>query len=529
MLAMMVSIVWSGLQANSDNWQHNVSYLIVPALSNTLLLLLGNWCITLPLGVGLAWLVSRFDFYGRYYFERLFIVPIAIPPYVLAFILLDTFAFSGRLNYQLALWGIRLEVEANSVVFVILAISMVTFPYIYLLCRSSFKHLQSSQLERAKLLGLSEWQVFRRLALPTSLPAIVAGAALVGMETLADFGTVSSFNFDTLTTLIYRTWFSLFDIEGAMKLASLLLGLVLISALLYQFFRSKRQRFNVHHNQPNRLVRLPLPGQWQIVAISFCALVLLCSFVLPILVLLWMLWQQPSIMHSIYASVPALLNSASLAILAALLMVVVSSALVLLDYQLEYAIDDARIRRRSPKSFLYATALQLSSMGYALPGTVLAIALYSCVLLLSQFINTVFASDWQLSELLNQSIIGLLLIYLLRFLAISNNTLAATLFRLSPNVWQSSQLFPVSQATLLRLVYWRYLRLPALSALVFVFVEVIKEMPGTLMLRPFGWDTLAVQIFGLTQEAEWTRAALPSLLLIMLSMSAVFFLLKNDH
>ena len=539
-LAIVATMLATALTSESSSWEHIVDFLLVDAFTNTIWLVIGNWVVTLPIGVGLAWLVCRYDFHGRYWFERLFIVPIAIPPYVLAFILVDIFDFTGNINQQLADLGIVFKVNAHSVFFVILSMSLVCFPYCYLLVRASFQQLQTSQLERAKLLGLSEWQIFWRIAIPLTLPAIFAAAALIGMESMADFGVVSTLNYDTLSTLIYKSWLGLFDPQAATRVALILLAVVLANGLIYAYLKSHRKHFNPHQNQLNRLQRVPLFGLVNGLACGVCSAILLFSFVLPVMALCYLALLQANWAVAIVEAIQPLLKTILLGVVSAMLIVVVSLFLVS-NHFFSVLQNDVQGHQKQTlfngffngvfnksvhlkiKSLLY----ELTSIGYAMPAIVLAIALYLLAIWLTGVADQL---GWSvnITAILNHTIIGILMLYLIRFLAVSHKTLSSAIFRISPSMLDSVKVFKVHRLKMLSSVFGHLLRLPILSALILVFVEVIKEMPGTLMLRPLGWDTLAVKIFGYTQEAQWSQAAIPSLMLLMLNFLAVFVILAHD-
>nr|WP_288355582.1 iron ABC transporter permease [uncultured Pseudomonas sp.] len=496
--------IWSHL------WQTQLPRLI----GNTVALVVGVGVGVTLLGVSLAWLTSLCEFPGRRWLDWALMLPFAIPAYVLAFVFVGLLDFSGPLQTLLREWlgsGIRFP-RVRSTAGVIIVLVLVFYPYVYLLARNAFLAQGKGLTEAARTLGLTPLQAFWRVALPVARPAIGAGLALALMETLADFGAVSVFNFDTFTTAIYKTWYGFYSLGSAAQLACLLLFAVML--VLYGERRARGAvRPSVERSRSGALYRLT--GLRALAASAWCLLVFACAFVIPVLQLVVWCWQRGRfdlderylalIQHTLY-----------LGALAALITVAVALLL-------------AFARRQAPNRLMGAT-VGLANLGYALPGSMLAVAI---MLAFSTLDNGVVIplSKWlggAGKALLLGSLGALLLAYLIRFLAVAHGPLETSLARIRPSLAQASRSLGVGGLPLFGRVYLPLLMPGVLTAALLVFVDVLKEMPATLLMRPFGWDTLAVRIFEMTSEGEWARAALPALTLVLVGLLPVILLIRRS-
>lgn len=503
---------WHAVDA--EIWSHLWDTQMPRLLGNTLTLLLGvGFGVTL-LGVSLAWLTSLCEFPGRRWLDWALMLPFAIPAYVLAFVFVGLLDFAGpvqSLLRELFGSGLRLP-RVRSTGGVIIVLVLVFYPYVYLLARSAFLAQGKGLMEAARVLGQSPWQAFWRVALPMARPAIGAGLALAMMETLADFGAVSVFNFDTFTTAIYKTWYGFFSLSSATQLASLLL-----LAVMLVVYGERRARGAVRpgNERPRGAALYRLRGVRALAASAWCGLVFLCAFVIPVAQLLVWFWQRGRfdlderytglILHTLYLGGSAALITVACAILLA-------------------------FARRLVPSRTMGAAVGLANLGYALPGSVLAVS----IMLAFSYLDRVLViplSSWlggAGKPLLLGSLAALLLAYLVRFMAVAFGPLESSLARIRPSLPEAARSLGVSGAQLFLRVYLPLLLPGVLSAALLVFVDVLKEMPATLLMRPFGWDTLAVRIFEMTSEGEWTRAALPALTLVLVGLLPVIGLIRRS-
>ena len=515
LVVMPISVLllsWHSI--DREIWGHLLDTQMPRLLGNTLTLVVGVGLGVTLLGVSLAWLTSLCEFPGRRWLDWALMLPFAIPAYVLAFVFVGLLDFAGPVQTLLREWfgsGLRLP-RIRSTGGVIIVLVLVFYPYVYLLARSAFLAQGKGLMEAARVLGQSPWQSFWRVALPMARPAIGAGVALALMETLADFGAVSVFNFDTFTTAIYKAWEGFFSLTSAAQLASLLLLVVML--LLY----AERRARGANHASSERArvaALYRLTGLKAALACAWCGLVFACAFVIPLMQLLAWCWQRGRLdLDERYLGF--ILHTLYLGLVAAVLTVAVALLL-------------AFARRLAPGRTIGA-AVSLANLGYALPGSVLAVSIMLAFSYLDREL-VVPASQWLGGTgrpLLLGSLGALVLAYLIRFIAVAYGPLENTLAKVRPSLPEAARSLGISGVLLFWRVYLPLLRPGVLSAALLVFVDVLKEMPATLLMRPFGWDTLAVRIYGLTSEGEWARASLPALTLVLVGLLPVIGLIKRS-
>jgi len=507
-------LLLSWAEIDREIWSHLWDTQMTRLLGNTLVLVGGVGAGVTVLGVSLAWLTSLCEFPGRRWLDWALMLPFAVPAYVLAFVFVGLLDFSGPVQTLLREWfgsGLRLP-RVRSTGGVITVLVLVFYPYVYLLARTAFLAQGRGLTEAARVLGLSPLAAFWRVALPMARPAIGAGLALAIMETLADFGTVSVFNFDTFTTAVYKTWYGFYSLSSATQLASLLLLFVMLVLLGERYSRG---RSGVPNERPRGAALYRLHGWKAFAASAWCLLVFACAFVIPVLQLLVWVWQKGRFdLDERYGGL--ILHSLYLGGFAAVLTVAVALLL-------------AFARRVSPTPAV-RSAVGIANLGYALPGSVLAVAIMLAFSWLDNHavIPLSSALGGAGKPLLLGSIGALLVAYLIRFMAVAYNPLEGALARIRPSLPEASRSLGVGGAGLFLRVYLPLLVPGALSAALLVFVDVLKEMPATLLMRPFGWDTLAVRVFEMTSEGEWARAALPALTLVLVGLFPVIGLIRRS-
>ncbi len=495
-------------------WSHLWDTQMTRLISNTAILIAGVGIGVTLLGVSLAWLTSLCEFPGRRWLDWALMLPFAIPAYVLAFVFVGLLDFSGPVQTLMREWfgsGISFP-RVRSTGGVITVFTLVFYPYVYLLARTAFLAQGKGFMEAARVLGLSPWQAFWRVALPVARPAIGAGVALALMESLADFGAVSVFNFDTFTTAIYKTWYGFFSLSSATQLASLLL--LFVAVLLFAEQRA-RGAIRPSNERPRGKALYVLRGWKGVLAATWCGLVFLCAFVIPVLQLLAWFWQRGRfdlderytalITHTLYLG----LMAAALTVSAALLLA---------------------FAKRMTATRRMRALVGFANLGYALPGSVLAVAIMLAFSYLDEH-AVIPLSTWLGGAgrpILLGSLSALLLTYVIRFMAVAHGPLEGALARIKPSLPEASRSLGVSGIGLFRRVYLPLLLPGSLSAALLVFVDVLKEMPATLLMRPFGWDTLAVRIFEMTSEGEWARASLPALTLVAVGLLPVILLIRRS-
>ncbi|CAA0079930.1 Sulfate transport system permease protein CysW [Zhongshania aliphaticivorans] len=512
-LAPILVVVVSWGSAQTDVWQHLIATQLSSLLFNTLVLLIGVGVLVSLLGIGLAWFTVMCDFPGRSWFEWLLMLPMAVPAYVMAFVILGVFDFGGPLQSFLRLqFGQQYgSMDVRNAFTVIVVFSLVLYPYVYMLARSAFLSQSSDTTEAARVLGCSPWQAFYRVALPMARPAIVAGVSLALMETLADFGTVAVFNYDTFTTAIYKAWFGFFNIQAAAQLASILLLFVALTLFAERHSRGARRFVQGGRLQHRYRFQLKPVKAWAMTAM--CSLVLLVSFVMPVFQLLfWAVGEGAQQLNMRFFEL--LQHTVFLAGIAA--GITVFLALVL-----------AFNRRQVKRGGFFS----LAQLGYALPGSVLAVGIMLSFTFIDNQVLIPIQRFLGMSPVpvLIGSISTLLAAYWIRFLAVAGGPLESSLERIRPSLPEAARTLGASGGELVRRIYLPMLRPGLLTAMVLVFVDVMKEMPATLLLRPYGWDTLAVRIYEMTAEGHWQLAALPALALVAAGLIPVIISIRRSN
>ncbi len=495
-------------------WQHIRETLLFDLLRNTFWLVTGVATGSILLGVSLAWLTAVCEFPGRRFFTWALLLPLAMPAYVLAFVSLGLFDYAGPVQTWLRAWfgssSWFPDVRATGGVVTILTLSL--YPYVYLLSRNAFQTQGKRLLEAAESLGCGPWRAFFLVVLPMARPWIAGGALLVIMEALADFGAVSIFNYDTFTTAIYKAWFGFFSLPAAAQLASCLVLLVFFIIVAEQRMRS-RMRFS-EGRQSAKSERIPLKGWQRWLAFGYAFTVLGLAFLLPLLQLLrWSL----NIFHVEFTGryLALLWHSLFLGLSAALL---ICACALLLAYT-------ARRHADAPTRAL----VRIANLGYALPGTVLAVGIFIPVAALDNaVIDTARRIGIETGQIFQGTLLVMLIAYLVRFMAAGFKTIDGAMHRVTPSIDEAARLAGLRGLKLLGRVHLPILRSGLLTAFTLVFVDVMKEMPITLMTRPFGWDTLAVKIFELTSEGEWERAALPAVTLLLTGLVPIILLMRRS-
>lgn len=508
----VLALSWQSI--DMQIWSHLWDTQMPRLLGNTLTLVMGVGTGVTLIGVSLAWLTSLCEFPGRRWLDWALMLPFAIPAYVLAFVFVGLLDFAGPVQSLLREWfgsGLRLP-RVRSTGGVIIVLVLVFYPYVYLLARTAFLAQGKGLMEAARMLGQSPWQAFWRIALPVARPAIGAGVALALMETLADFGAVAVFNFDTFTTAIYKTWYGFFSLSSAAQLASLLL-----LAVMLVVYGERRARGQDHaaSERPRGQALYRLHGLKAWMASGWCALVFACAFVVPMVQLVVWCWQRGRFdLDERYREL--ILHTLYLGAMAALITVAVALLLVF-------------ARRQAPTPGIRA-GVALANLGYALPGSVLAVSLMLAFSFLDREL-VVPLSSWLGGAgrpLLLGSVAALLVAYLVRFIAVAYGPLESSLARIRPSLPQAARSLGVGGPRLFFKVYLPLLLPGTLSAALLVFVDTLKEMPATLLMRPFGWDTLAVRVFEMTSEGEWARASLPALTLVLVGLLPVIGLIRRS-
>ena len=522
-IALLISVpvlfVLSSLATPSGEiWRHLAQTVLLRYVLNSLGLMLGVGCGVVLLGVAGAWLVTMCQFPGRRVMEWALLLPLAAPAYILAYAYTEVLEFYGPVQTGLrAVFGWQGLQDywfppIRSLGGAIALLTLVLYPYVYLLVRVAFLEQSVCTLEASRSLGCTPWRSFWRVALPLARPAIAAGTALALMETLSDFGTVQFFGVDTFTTGIYRTWFGMGERPAASQLAALLLLFVLALVWAEQWFRRQSRYFQTHSRQ--QIARYPLLGWRGALALLVCLIPVLLGFVIPLALLLQLtindLGQLANPEFWTFAR-----NSLLLAAITAGLGVAI--ALVM-----------AYGARLNPSNGM-TLATRIAAMGYAIPGSVIAVGVLVPIGGLDNAIDAAMRNRFGIATglLFSGTIIALVFAYLVRFLAVAFNTLESSLGRIKPSLDDASRSLGHSTLATLRRVHIPLLGSSLLTAALLVFVDVMKELPATLIIRPFNFDTLAVRVYQLAADERLAEAAAPALAIVAVGILPVLLLSRQ--
>ena len=506
-----VAIVLFSLTGSyNDNWSHLYNHVLFLYISNSIYLVIGVGIIVSIVGTSTAWLVTNYSFTGKKFFEWALILPLAVPPYILAYTftgLFDTFGTANNLVRDIFNLGrdFTLFPKVRNVPGAIIVFSFTLYPYVYLVSRMAFINQSRSIIEAGRTLGLNKTQVFYKLGIPMIRPALIAGLMLVLMETLSDFGAVDHFAISTFTTGIFRTWFGLYDINTAMQLASCLLLFVIIFLVMERYSRRKATYSNsMSVFRPIKINKLK--GLNNALAFLACFIPIFIGFVLPVLELTyWALNYKLDFFN--YKFITTAWNTLSLAFLAAIL----TTALALL----------INFSTRYKKNKLLSYMSSFLTVGYAVPGLILAIGIMQFLTFIDKALTIEF-----FNLVLTGSLVGLMFAYVIKSYALSNSALESGYHRINSKIDDVSRTLKSSGWSMLTYIHTPLLKTSLLTSVLLVFSEVIKELPATLILRPFNFDTLATQTYEFAIEEMLVKSSIYSLVIILIGASMLIILKK---
>lgn len=519
-LAPVLTLVWWALGGDLSHWRHLATYVLPQALANTAVLLAGVGVLVTLLGTGSAWLVTAYEFPSRRALTWALLLPLAVPTYIIAFAYLDLLHPIGPIQSGIrALLGydsprqFRLP-DLRSIYGAIFVLGFVLYPYVYLSTRVMFMTQAASLLEAARTLGAGRYAVFFRVALPLARPAIVVGVSLALLETLNDIGASEFLGVQTLTVSVYTTWVTRSDLAGAAQIALTMLAIV-IGLILLERHGRKRQRYaNTQRMRPMQPRRLH--GAAALLAAVLGWIPVIIGFVAPALYLIVETYKR---LHLVGGVSSQLLNG-----LGNTLIVAFSATIVTLVCGLVVAWAGRTLRESAGFNPGRACA-RVASLGYAVPGTVLAIGLLTPFVWIDTAVAKVFGGS---GLFLMGSMAALVCAYAIRFLAISTGALEAGLARIPPSLEQASRLLGESSAGTLRRVHLPLLR-PALAAsALLVFVDAMKELPATLLLRPMNFDTLATWLYAEAARGTYEEGAVAALAIVLAGLLPVILLARTN-
>jgi iron(III) transport system permease protein len=521
MLLPLGSLLWTAAQGSAGLWSHLTVHVLPQAAWTTALLLVGVGSVSIVIGTSCAWLVSAYDFPGRRVFDWALLLPLAMPTYIVAFAYLDLLHPLGPLQSGLrALLGIdsprdfRLP-DLRSLAGCIALMGLVLYPYVYLSARAMFITQAAGLIEAARTLGVGGAALFWRVALPLARPAVAVGAALVLLETLNDIGASEFLGVKTLTVAVYSTWIVRSDLPGAAQIALAMLAVVMLLLALERHGRRRQRYASVHRPRPIRARRLH--GARALLATAACALPVLLGFVAPALSLSVDAWGR---LRGAGVS-PQLIASASNTLKIGLLVV---AATLVAGLVLAWSL---RLGQLARDERLPALALRLGSLGYALPGTVLAIALLTPMAWFDGAAAALVAALGGTPQaLLMGSTAALVLACSLRFLAIASGGIDAGLARIPLSLDQAARSLGAGAGRSLARVHLPLLRPAVATAAMLVCVDAMKELPATLLLRPLNVDTLATWLYAEAARGTYEEGAIAAWLIVLIGLPAVLVLAR---
>ncbi len=513
-LLPLLTLAWLSLQSNQALWSHLASTVLGDYILSSLALMLGVAILSLVLGIGSAYLVTQYDFKGARFFYWALLLPLAMPAYITAYSYTGLLDVAGPVQSYLRdtfsiSYGDYWFPEIRSLGGAIFVLSFVLYPYVFLMARSSFMEQSQHLRDVAQLLGYSRTKAFFCISLPIARPAIIAGLSLALMETLADFGAVSYFGVSSFTTGIFRTWYGLDNVEGAAQLALILLGFVVI---LLALETSSRKRAAYHDKKTSAPAeRIPLSGVRQFIVICLVSMPLLLGFVIPSAQLV--IWAAENASEFLDPGFWQLLWNTVM--LAAITAVAAVSLAILVAYA-----------HRLNQSLFTEYAKRIVGLGYAIPGLVIAVG---TLIPLAYFDNSLDAwmranAGFSTGLLISGTLVALVIAYLVRFLAVALNSVESGLSSIRPNMDQAARSLGLSPLQVLKQVHLPLMRSSLFTGLLIVFVDVMKELPATLVLKPFNFNTLAVRAYELASDERLADAALPSLAIVLAGLIPVIIL-----
>lgn len=505
---VLVVLLGSVFSNGGDTWQHLWDTVLADYVLNTLYLVMGVTVGVILLGTATAWLVSTCEFWGRSWLEWLLVLPLAMPAYLLAYLYTDFLEYYGLAQVWLRAWFGWTSASdywfppVRNLWSAMIMFSLTLYPYVYLVVRVAFLQQSACILEASRVLGCNPWQGFVRVALPLARPAIIGGTTLAIMETLNDYGTVQYFGVPTFTTGIYRTWFGLGEQPAALQLSAVL-TLFALALMGLELWSRGQQRFD--HVLGKSIARFRL-NPWQAIgAWVVCGLPMILGFLLPaglLLNLCLSVWDEADTQDWWQLAQ----NSFLVAVVSALIGGVLALGLAYLE--------------RSFRNPLTQGAVRLSAMGYGIPGAVIAVGIMLPLGYIDQKLDQWFTNGL----LLSGTIVALVYAYNIRFLAVALNSVESSLSKVKPNLDEASRSLGTGIWGTLSKVHAPIVRGGVLAGIIFLFVDTLKELPATVVMRPFNFETLAVRVYAYASDERLREAAFPALAILGVGLLPVIWL-----
>ncbi|MGX3067234.1 ABC transporter permease [Ursidibacter arcticus] len=522
-LLPLLAISYHAFDGEMENLTHLWNTMLGSYVTNSSLLVIGTVSLSLLFALPSAWIVANYQFFGQKTLQWLLCLPLAMPAYLIAFLYTDLLDYSGSFQEMLRnLFGWNTPQDywfpkIRTLYGACFVLALVLYPYIFLLARVALLEQSENLTHSAKMLGATPSQIFRRITFPLIRPAIAVGMALVAMETLGDFGTVSYFAVPTLTTAIYDSWLGFHDLGTASRISIFMLLMIFLFITLEQYSRRKQKSYQRGYEKKSAFKQLT---GWKLcLAHIWCWGLLSMAFFIPLGRLLY--WAYDYFEQSWNLDfVQFALNSLKVSVIASVVTVAIA---LLLHFAHRLSLNS--------KFWLKTTrlSLQISSLGYAIPGTVLAIGLLSPLTFADHQLHALLKS-LELSPvglIFSGSLFALVLAYTIRFLAMAIGSLETSLGRISPSLDMASQTMGKNGVVMFKKIHIPLISKGIITAALMVFIESMKELNASLLLRPFNFDTLATHVFTFTSDEQLERAALPAIVLVLVGLIPVIWLTRS--
>jgi iron(III) transport system permease protein len=510
-LLPLITILLSVFQAPNENWDHIMQYMLRDYVFQSVWLVLFSGLGSVIIGASLAWLIVAYDFPFRSFFRWALILPLSVPPYIAAFTYSNMLSYTGIVQTTLRSWGITPNpamFDMMSMQGAIFIFTMFLYPYVYMITRAFLERQSGSYIDNARLLGRSQLSIFVQVVLPLSRPAIVGGVMLVAFEVLSDYGVVNYYGIQTFTTAIFKTWFGMYDIESATRLAAwFMLGIV--SLVIAERLMRRNRRFSATTAKGSLLVPRSLKGPSSWLATALCTVVFAISFLIPVVQLVvWAGWTYEKVLATAHFG-RLTYNTVIVALLATVVIIALSVIVANTSRMLNNA---------------YGIALaKMMTAGYSIPGAIIAIGVLSLFIWLDERLAPLYQymGLGKSPLILSMSIAMLVVAYIIRFMATGYNAVEVGFEKIGMKYTESSRILGLGVTRTFFKVDLPLIRGSLLSGFILTFVEIVKELPLAMLLRPFNFDTLATKAYQYASDERIFSAALPSLIIIGVSMSSI--------
>nr|WP_130807360.1 iron ABC transporter permease [Senegalia massiliensis] len=514
-----LNIIQNLFNGPNENWTHIKEYLLKDYLINTTKLIVFTGLISMILGTSLGWIVTVFEFPLRKFMKWTLVLPMAIPSYI------GAYTYSGILDYTGTIQTFLREtlkisvdqkyfdiMNINGAVFIF---SIFLYPYIYLITRSFLEKQSYDLIENGRILGNSQFKIFLKILLPISRPAIIGGVSLVILEVLNDYGVVKYFGIPAFSTAIFKAWFSMGDIDSAIRLSSILLMIVFLTFIIEKLIRGRR-KYSFSNSKIRPINRQKLKGFKKWVVFSYSLIVLSLGFIIPTLQLIqWSIMSFRNVLD--FEFIKLIMNSLFVSIISTLIILFI--AIIISNFT------------RIEKGIISKIYSKITSIGYSIPGAVIAMAVILLLVKVDNILYNIYGLFGEQSSklILSTSLFMLIFAYVIRFLAIGFNPIESGFDKIGKQFFEASQVLGKNITTTFFKVDLAMLRPAIITAFILVFVDILKELPLTLILRPFNFNTLATKSFEYANDEMIQESSISSIIIIIISALAIYALFKLEN